>query len=367
MYSFLRSITSITGPLTLVAFFGVIFLAAYRYTVVHGRGLEHLHSLLNAKIGKKDFYRIVMRGINLTFIFLLIVTALSLSAWIIGKLIDANGRAEQLNKSTQAYQEVQDYKANKIDEKFEKKIDEVMSAAPSPANEESVNSSTQSSPENIFVRNVENRQTTERLNKVSESKVQRKEKTESQIEAERRELANYLENRSQKIINEMADQQTAALRSRDAGLGIKRMSREELLTFLEKGRLEFKTLHAQHLTAIKTGNYILARETLTDIHHLLNLYESTIFKEAYKDPNDQYSSRIVVNYAKDYVGTPAQRILRSKVAKSIFSCSGEPAIYFLHCPEYYTLDKERTKKVLDEMEKIQLNQSPTTSTIKPKN
>jgi hypothetical protein len=345
MPEFLKAITSVTGPLTLIAFLSVIFLAAYRYTVINGKGLDYLYKLLDTRMGKKDFYKLLMRLINLAFVFLIIVTVLSLAVWVLGKIIDSKDKSKKIDEAAQAYEAVQNYKADQIDKAFQEKIEAVQKT---PTNANSPEPSESNSDKAINSSQDSRGKQQSPKTKTSDSKLM--EGTEHKIGPEQ-QLIRYLESRSAKTVRELKDLQIDALKSRDAGHGLQEMPREELIRFLESGREEFKNLHKQHVKAIKDGNYILARDILKDIHHLLYVYSDLVFHEAEFDPEKRYSpppkpAQFQGQYPGELDTDVPPQIMKNKLVNKVWIITRD---YIYAQPE-----KERIKKVLDRINKIKL-------------
>ena len=84
LQALLGAFPQITGPLSLIAFLGIIFYLMYRRSVNTGRGLEFAYEYLKSvspQLKKQDFFRItlVFFLLILVFIFLLFLLLLELS------------------------------------------------------------------------------------------------------------------------------------------------------------------------------------------------------------------------------------------------------------------------------------------------
>ncbi|NVK41880.1 MAG: hypothetical protein HWE39_11610 [Oceanospirillaceae bacterium] len=86
MAEFLGALEHVTGPLTLIAFLAVVFLALFRRSVKDERGLEYLYQLMSAKLTRRDFYALAMRALNLGFAAFVLIFALGLGAFVVIKL-----------------------------------------------------------------------------------------------------------------------------------------------------------------------------------------------------------------------------------------------------------------------------------------
>src|SRR5437588_3190570 len=101
MIEFLQSIKYVTGPLSLIAFLAVIFLAIYRRSVDDKKGLEYLYGLFSNQLTKDHFYKLAGKIVNLVFAAFVILLILAFAAWGYAKWLDAaptkqSGRASKL-------------------------------------------------------------------------------------------------------------------------------------------------------------------------------------------------------------------------------------------------------------------------------
>ena len=84
---FLESISSVTGPLSLVAFLAVIALAMFRRSVKDERGLEYLYNLVQSKLTRDQFYHLASDIIRRGFWLVIIIFVASLGTFLADKLI----------------------------------------------------------------------------------------------------------------------------------------------------------------------------------------------------------------------------------------------------------------------------------------
>jgi hypothetical protein len=91
----LGAIEHVTGPLTLIAFLAVVFLALFRRSVKDERGLEYLYQLMNTKLTRKAFYALAMRTLNLGFVGGMLVFALGVGGFVLIKLNEGGPPASQ--------------------------------------------------------------------------------------------------------------------------------------------------------------------------------------------------------------------------------------------------------------------------------
>ena len=87
MDAFLNAISSVTGPLTLVAFCLVVFLAIFRRSVNDKRGLEYVYKLFKDKLTKDQFYNIARLVINRVFWMVIILFVFSVIAYLLDNFI----------------------------------------------------------------------------------------------------------------------------------------------------------------------------------------------------------------------------------------------------------------------------------------
>lgn len=83
MSSFLDGISSVTGPLTLLAFLAVVALAVFRRSVKDQRGLEYVYTLFRDKLTKQHFYDLASDVIKRVFTTFTIVFIGSLIAFVL--------------------------------------------------------------------------------------------------------------------------------------------------------------------------------------------------------------------------------------------------------------------------------------------
>ncbi|MCP4373196.1 MAG: hypothetical protein GY797_34590 [Deltaproteobacteria bacterium] len=83
MEFFLSSISSVTGPLSLLAFLAVVFLAIFRRSINDKKGLKYVYDLFNDRLTKDQFYDITKQIIDRLFWLLIIIFLLSILAYII--------------------------------------------------------------------------------------------------------------------------------------------------------------------------------------------------------------------------------------------------------------------------------------------
>lgn len=95
MGDFLGAIQHVTGPLTLIAFLAVVFLAVFRRSVKDEKGLEYLYQLMSAKLTRKDFYSLAMRALNLGFAACILIFALGVGGFVLIKLNEGGAPASQ--------------------------------------------------------------------------------------------------------------------------------------------------------------------------------------------------------------------------------------------------------------------------------
>ncbi|UTW13864.1 hypothetical protein [Marinobacterium rhizophilum] len=86
MGELLGAIVHVTGPLTLIAFLAVVFLALFRRSVKDERGLEYLYKLMSTKLTRKDFYSLAMRALNLGFAACVLIFMFGVGAFVMIKL-----------------------------------------------------------------------------------------------------------------------------------------------------------------------------------------------------------------------------------------------------------------------------------------
>src|SRR5437763_16938783 len=81
MIEFLQSIKYVTGPLSLIAFLAVIFLAIYRRSVDDKKGLEYLYGLFSNQLTKDHFYNFARPIVNFVFAASVPLATLAFAAW----------------------------------------------------------------------------------------------------------------------------------------------------------------------------------------------------------------------------------------------------------------------------------------------
>lgn len=77
------SISSVSGPLTLVAFLALVFLAIFYRSVDDKHGLEYIYKLVHDKLTRDQFYQLARLNIILVFVAFVIVFVLSIIAFLI--------------------------------------------------------------------------------------------------------------------------------------------------------------------------------------------------------------------------------------------------------------------------------------------
>lgn len=84
----LIAISSVAGPLTLVAFLAVIVLAMFRRSVKDERGLEYIYNLFKDRLTRKQFYNVTRDIIRYTFWLVIVVFTLSIVAFVATVLME---------------------------------------------------------------------------------------------------------------------------------------------------------------------------------------------------------------------------------------------------------------------------------------
>lgn len=86
MDKFLDAIGSVSGPLTLLAFLAVVFLAIFMRSVKDEKGLEYIYNLFQSKLSKDHFYELARDLLKRLFSFLTVVFIASLTAFVLVKV-----------------------------------------------------------------------------------------------------------------------------------------------------------------------------------------------------------------------------------------------------------------------------------------
>ncbi len=90
MQAFLNAIQFVSGPLTLVAFLAVVFLAIFRRSVKDKRGLEYIYNLFKEKLTREQFYHLALHIVGRAFWAFIIVFVVSMSAFVFLKWGEGN-------------------------------------------------------------------------------------------------------------------------------------------------------------------------------------------------------------------------------------------------------------------------------------
>ena len=87
MDAFLGAISSVTGPLTLLAFLAVIALAVFRRSVKDEHGLEYVYNLFRDKLTKDQFYSLASNMLKWGLTAFILVFIASLTAFVVIKVL----------------------------------------------------------------------------------------------------------------------------------------------------------------------------------------------------------------------------------------------------------------------------------------
>jgi hypothetical protein len=107
MNPFLEAISSVTGPLTLLAFLVVVFLYIYRRSVNEERGLEFIYELFRYelfrnKLTRDHFYDITKTIIKYAFWGFMVIFVVSIVAYLVTLFVPANTSAGDSGGAKQA-------------------------------------------------------------------------------------------------------------------------------------------------------------------------------------------------------------------------------------------------------------------------
>jgi hypothetical protein len=98
MDALINSIQFVSGPLTLIAFLGVVVLAIYQRSVKDERGLEFLFTLFRDKLTKQQFYQLMQQIISKAFWLCLVIFVSALLAYVVVKIIGEGGLTIDLSE-----------------------------------------------------------------------------------------------------------------------------------------------------------------------------------------------------------------------------------------------------------------------------
>ena len=179
------------------------------------------------------------------------------------------------------------------------------------------------------------------------------EKSDNAIKITKNELVSILKQRAANILEIMDKERKDALLAIKKGRGMVSIRKSELKKFLrelEATRNVFLDIHKRHIEAIEAGQFVLAHELLSDIHHLLWIRNEKLFWGAFCNPHAQYAltSKPADSYAELYPGLspPVNSISEQSLLNDIWSYSPIGEESYLGC------DRDRLYKVNKMISKI---------------